>query len=786
MSYIFSIAFMANALSMTAMLILLSIAGQSHMAADLGIVQAATSALFYAFSANARNIVLATANSTLAKSIFNIRVILLLPLVLASFWLSATLGGIEPTFATILILRRVVEWLGEVDLSERERVRDKSFALSYILVQALLFVIAALWLLAKMPYPLSGLFLWALLPMALSAKFSWKASGNFVSAMSSINRKIAPHFGSTLAIGASLYIFRLLLILILGKSVSGDLFAAFAIGGVLGSLTLCTFGPSIAFNEKVNGVSKLPLFLTAILWGFFCIGSLIIAISYLKPNILLWSGKEIFYWKAIGFSMIGGVIMTHAQLLRNRLLIHNENHDLFGPDLLMNILIITAIPLAYFSFGIDAIAGLALAGAILALVFYKSSERTEIAGQAKYKLSYGYLSAIVAVAVLVPIFFRLNSGIFLDKEVLLSGGRSLLSLPIPLSILFAYLAILIIGSYRSVHLSLSVVFFTFMLMIFSTVIVSAGHGDLERSKILLVIQYILPMGALVLGEMFKEEWLDTNAKIERALLLVLFILVPIQLVSSWLQDSFQLVSFVYLFSIYQHALYVPMIFIAAYLLAIFSIWPDVKLKKILLILSPMMGLYAAASLSLTAITFLFSGMFFFAVVRWRIASEKIPANIFMVMLSVCICYLVVEMSTVDIAKTFSDHAFEILNAWKFYVDEDFISVKSMLLGHVDTLDALKFPGIHNYYLDMIRNFGLVAVIPVLALLGYTVRAVYFSKSNFTTSPAVLGHIFVLFFLLVVDNSTQVSLRQPYSGVFTFFIWGLLIARISKINKIQRG
>ena len=119
MSYIFSAAFMANMLSMTAMLILFSMAGQSHMAADLGIVQASTSALFYAFSANARNIVLSTSNATLAKSIFNIRLILLAPLVLGAFWMSSTLGGVESLFTSVLILRRTVDWFGEVDLSER-------------------------------------------------------------------------------------------------------------------------------------------------------------------------------------------------------------------------------------------------------------------------------------------------------------------------------------------------------------------------------------------------------------------------------------------------------------------------------------------------------------------------------------------------------------------------------------------------------------------------------------------------------------------------------------------
>ena len=345
MNYIFSVAFMANMLSMTAMLIVLSIGGQSHMAAELGIVQAAASALFLAFSANARTTVLATSSAVVAKSLFNIRVILLVPLVLTAYWLSASLGGVESIFASVLILRRTVEWLVEVDLSERERLGDKNFAFTYVLIQALLFVVAILWLLLKMPYPLLGIFSWAFLPLLFSAKFFVAALSDLAIAFSGINKKIFPHFGSSLAIGVSLYVFRLLLILILGKVVAGDLFAAFAIGGVLGSVFVSAFGPSIAFNEKINGKFKFPILLKLLFWCFTCLGLLIVAMTFFKPEVFAWSGKEIFYWQAIGFSMIGGVVMTHAQLLRNRLLIHNEHHDLFGPDLLMNMLVIAAIPL---------------------------------------------------------------------------------------------------------------------------------------------------------------------------------------------------------------------------------------------------------------------------------------------------------------------------------------------------------------------------------------------------------------------------------------------------------
>ena len=786
MSYIFSVAFMANMLSMTAMLIFLSMAGQSHMAADVGIVQASTSALFYAFSANARNVVLSTSNSTLAKSIFNIRLILLAPLAFSAFWLSSILGGVESLFACVLIIRRAVEWFGEIDLSERERLGDKKFALEYVLVQAFLFVLAALWILMKVPHPLLGLFFWASLPTFLSVKFFWSAWGFFANAILSINKRIAPHFGSSLAIGVSLYVFRLLIILILGKDVSGDLFAAFAIGGVLGSVFVSAFGPSIVFNEKINGAFKLPKLLTILLWCFFIFGLLIVVFSFLKTDFFPLIGKDSIYWKAIGYSMIGGVVMVHAQLLRNRLLIHNEHHDLFGPDLLMNMLIIVAVPLAYFLLGIEAVAGLALVGALLAFVFYKSSEFTEILRQNVCAYDLKRLQVFIALFILTPVFITLDSGIFSSKVIPLTGVISLMLLPIPPSIFLVFIAILMIGSYRSVHLSLFVVFFSFILMIFSTLIVSTSQGTLEQTKIVLIIQCILPMVALVLGEMFKTEGMDADKRIEQVFLFVLAVLVPFQLAASWMQGSFHLTGYLYIFSIYQHIQYVPIIFVSAYLLSIFSLWQDNRYRMGLLIISPLMGIYAAASLSFITITLLMAGMFVFATSRWRLASEKLPACLFFAVLAICVGYLSIEISSMAATNNFGYIALEVVSSWQRYIGGISDSVKALFLGHERVIDKSKFPGTYNYYLDMVYNFGLIVIVPLLVLFWYTIHAAYLAKRNFFTNSALLGHLFVLFFLLVIDNSTQVSLRQPYSGVFTFFIWGLLMARLSRVNLIKNN
>ena len=40
---------------------------------------------------------------------------------------------------------------------------------------------------------------------------------------------------------------------------------------------------------------------------------------------------------------------------------------------------------------------------------------------------------------------------------------------------------------------------------------------------------------------------------------------------------------------------------------------------------------------------------------------------------------------------------------------------------------------------------------------------------------------VVLYLVVVDNNFKVSFRQPYPGIITFFLWGLLIQQMSRIS-----
>lgn len=784
MNYFFSIAVMSNMLAMTAMLIILSLAGKSDLAADIGVCQAATSAILYAFSANARNMILATSTATLSRSIFNIRLILLAPLVALAFWLSVTLGGVGIILSGILILRRTVEWLSEVDLSEKERVNDKKFAIKYVLTQTFLFFFAVIWLLLEMPQPLLGMFFWAFLPLSLSVNFFWSALKDFIKVTTKFNKKIAPHFGSSIAIGISLYVFRILMICMLGKNISGDFFAAFAIGGILGSLFVSAFGPTIAFNEKKRGDSTLPKLLVLMLWFFFSLGLLIITCTFFIPTLFNWPGKELYYWQAIGFSMIGGVIMVNAQLLRFRMLIHHEDHDLFGPDLLMNMLVIIAIPLAYYSFGLVAVASISMLGAMLSFAFYKSSEYKEIMTKKESQHKIKYSLILIVCFILLPIFIKLDTGLYITKDIFLGSNGSLMSTPIPLSIFVVYVGILIIGAYRKARLSIGLLFFSYILMIFSTLIILPSHVSIEKSKIILLIECLLPMGGLLLGEMIKAKDLNVTHWVEKIFITVLVAIVPLQLTATWLHGNFYLSNYLFLFSIYQHLEYVPIIFVSAYLLSLFSLWENKEYKIILFVLGPLMGIYSAASLSFVAISFLILGVLIFALVRWRLALEKTPSYFLLALVASCFCYLAVNSSQALIIDNLEQKMVTTLSAWAFYGAEINASLKTLFFGHAILIDKLLFPSAHNYFLDIAYNFGMVSILPIFLLMTHTIRITFIAKRFIMTNLSLFGALFVLFFLLIIDNSTQVSLRQPYSAIFIFFLWGLLISRLNEINTLQ--
>jgi hypothetical protein len=813
---------MANMFAMTLLLIVLGLSGHSAMAAEVGVVQGATLALFYAFSANARSLILNKASGVSAYSVMFWRFVLLAPLAVASYWLSVDVGQAHWLLTIILILRRCVEWLGEVHLSEMERLGNQTVAKRYFLLQASLMLLLLIWLGGDFPYPLLGLFIWAFLPLGFSAGFIMHLTKTS-SKLTGITVKMLPNLGSTAIIGITVYVFRLLVLLATDKETAGDLFTAFAIGGVTGSIFANALGASIAHHEQSSGEVYFPRLLRYALNASVVLGTVIFVAADAQFSFLPLAGKSTFFWEATGLSMIGGVIMVYAQQMRFRLLQGDSEHDVFGPDVLANILVFASVPFIFYLFGKEAMSGLYLLSSSLAYVFYKSAgrEKAESRGQKTYSpFVYKCLMAAIAALLLLPISFQLSKGIFLDQSSSFDSGGVLQNLPIPISVLVCYLGILLMGVYRRAFLSFAYIFVTCVLMVMSSIILTQGLSLLQQEKFMLLIQYVLPMFALVLGQVYEPVKMPIDdAPYTKPFFWVLIFIVPIQLIFTWQRGLGYLSPRAGFFSIYQFLQYVPVIFVSAYVLALFGLWHLPKYRAALFFLSLCMAIYVVASTSMLAIALLFIGLLAFVLFHLKTGTAKLPFGLLLIATVLSVSSFeykesrfgfesgdannaVLEQSGVNEKRQMEGASPKITSSpagpslehieipsnltgriryWNYYLHGTSNSARALLFGSDIPPSRMQYPSAHNYYLDFIYNFGLLAIIPTLCLIGFTLVQLYKRRKIIIASPSLLSLGIVVLFLIVGDNFLKVSFRQPYTGIFSFFLWGILITKLCKLK-----
>ena len=122
--------------------------------------------------------------------------------------------------------------------------------------------------------------------------------------------------------------------------------------------------------------------------------------------------------------------------------------------------------------------------------------------------------------------------------------------------------------------------------------------------------------------------------------------------------------------------------------------------------------------------------------------------------------------------------------WALYSNGISESGRTLLFGHSEPPPREVKTSAHNWYLDFVYNFGLVPLVPLLALIVYT--AWLFFRSRKTLQGQTWWLAALVAFMVLVDSNFKVTLRQPYPGIFAFFIWGLLLTRLRPQAALQRG
>lgn len=403
----------------------------------------------------------------------------------------------------------------------------------------------------------------------------------------------------------------------------------------------------------------------------------------------------------------------------------------------------------------------------------------------------------IAGLILIPVFFQFETGIFRDNTFIFESNFSLKKLPIPVSVVGLIAGLILLKKTRYAYKSL-LVFSLTGIALFTALLCSGGFA-IETNRLILIAQYLLPFLGLILGETYGLA--TQNKEFEKMCLFIVAFIVPLQLVCSWSQSDYVLNPYVYLFSIYQHLQYVPIIMVSAYVIAFSALWEKGFSWRISLkLLLPCIGIYVIASYSVSALICLVGSLILVMfIARPPLLSKKMAVGLLAIVVLAGTFYGLMTRTTVSakmnqktsglskesITSLFSpdlqtdsrkhdgpasNALLDRLKDWKFYGIGIFSNIKTFLFGHQTIPDRQKHRSAHNYYLDLTYNHGFLALIPLISLLIYTVLRIYRLRKNILDNPYLLVLVYVVLIIFLFDNSLKVGLRQPYPGIVSFFSW----------------
>lgn len=408
------------------------------------------------------------------------------------------------------------------------------------------------------------------------------------------------------------------------------------------------------------------------------------------------------------------------------------------------------------------------------------------------------VQAIVILLLFFPLFFQLSGSVFTATNINYDSQGLLLRVPLPIAVIICLIGIVFTIRLEKRHFGVGVIFSAFMLMMLSVILTTAEAGQMKLTKFILLGQFILPMFAFVLGSLYLKPK-SVYLSFEALALYMLFIIIPLEVTASVLQRNYNLTPNLYIFSLYQYLQYLPVVFIGLYFLIATALYKNNILRHLILFLTPWMGIYLAKSISLLTLSLAILGVFIFIMDAFK-DNKKIYALTLVTLLLIfsVIYYPIIEFVNVYLMNiSYEIHIFngfvtqfphiftKAIPYWDYYWHGIFEGLKPLLFGHQASPNSDLYPSAHNYYLDLIYNFGLVAMLPLGYLIYDTIHKFkQYIGSKFVTESLLMLFVIVMFSLFA-DNSFKVTFRQPYPGMMMFFLWGVLSSRLHETGERLR-
>ena len=419
------------------------------------------------------------------------------------------------------------------------------------------------------------------------------------------------------------------------------------------------------------------------------------------------------------------------------------------------------------------------------------------------QLNIELFKAVLLFSFIFPLFFQLTGQIFHSTVFPFDPKGNVLLTPIPIAVPVCFIAIVLFYRFEDRHFGMGFVFTVFMALLLSLTVSTNGETKAEFAKFLLLIQVIIPLFAFILGKLYQPAQSD-YLKIEAIIFYVLLIVLPLQLISTMMWGRAYLSPDLFFFSLYQVIQYLPVIFISLYFFAAVGLHHNKYFRYLTVALAPLIGIIGIASISLSSGLIIFfgtllfmlsiTGHFKFKVLTYFAYAPNVSKH-FAVKLHVKNVGEITEQSSqppipkqlakkniknsdIQLPANLKDR----VEIWSFYLKGISTSPKTFIFGNSNRPDRKTYPSAHNYYLDIVYNFGFIPLLPFLFLIGLTI--------NHTARLALTGRLprelimlgGIIAYFIFVENFFKVVFRQPYPGIIMFFLWGVFMERLQYLQK----
>ena len=396
--------------------------------------------------------------------------------------------------------------------------------------------------------------------------------------------------------------------------------------------------------------------------------------------------------------------------------------------------------------------------------------------------------AILLFLFCFPLFFQLSGSVFVEKAVMFDSQGDVFRLPLPLASVFCFIGIAFLLRLEENHLGMGFVFSLFIVLMLSSIVsVDGKEGTFELGRFIHLVQVILPSFALVFGHLYVKPK-TIFLRFETILLVTLLLIIPLEVIASVSRGN-TLSAYLYIFSLYQNFQYLTVIFVGMYFLTAAAFFKEPGYRYLVLFLAPWMGMYIALSISISTMLLSVLGS---VVYVWKLSKNnelKYAIALVSLLLVSFLLYSPVVQNTSNFKDEFGKiydlessapvNIMERLEYWKFYGTGVIESPKVFLFGHPKRLDRRTYPSAQNYYLDLIYNFGFVALLPYLYLIVVSIQKCWIARSSRALAPDLIMLMALVGYFVFIDSMVKVGFRQPYPGMMMFFLWGMLLVRVSK-------